>query len=66
MDKEARIKQQQRVINNLHHKLFHIEMRIKQGATGIELQLLETRRLSIETRLMVFYHTEKYGLIKSN
>jgi hypothetical protein len=54
----------QRVINNLHHKLFHIEMRIKQGANGTELQLLEVRRLSIETRLMAFYYTEKYGLVQ--
>lgn len=55
---------EQKVINNLNHKLFHIEMRIKSGATGTELQLLETRRISIETRLMVIYGTEKYGLIK--
>jgi hypothetical protein len=64
MNKQAKLKLDQRVINNLHHKLFHIEMRIKQGANGTELQLLEVRRLSIETRLMAFYYTEKYGLVQ--
>jgi len=55
---------EQKVINNLHHKLFHIEMRLKEGVTGTELQLLETRRVSIEARLMVIYGTEKYGLVQ--
>lgn len=66
MDKDAKMRLQQKIINNLHHKLFHIEIQLKQGCTGYELQLLEQQRAKIESRLMTLYATEKYGLINSN
>ena len=63
MNKEQKAKHQQRLINNLNHKLFQIETSIKQGPTGPELQLLETRAAKIKVRLMDLYHTNKYGLV---
>lgn len=52
MDKDAKKRLNQRIINNLMHKLFHIEIQLKHGCTGCELQLLEEQRAKIELRLM--------------
>jgi len=64
MNKSERSAHEQKVINNLNHKLFQIEMRIMQGPNGIELQRLEQSRIRIEVRLMNLYATEKYGLVQ--
>ena len=63
MTKSQKKLHESKLIINLNHRLFLIEMRIMQGKpSDKELQGLEQNRLRIETRLMGLYGTEKYGL----
>lgn len=62
LPKGAKARHNQKVINNLHHKLFNAEVALQRGLTGLELQRMERYRFSIETRLMELYGTDKYGL----
>ena len=63
LNKEQQVRHEQKLIANLNHKLFQLEMRIMQGINGVELQKLESAKVRIEVRLMNIYSTEKYGLV---
>jgi hypothetical protein len=63
LNKEMKQLHTLKVIRNLNYKLMQVEMRIRYGANGIELQRLEQTRFRYETRLMQLYGTEKYGIV---